>query len=272
MIIINPQWQGIGRKNPVPQGAEYIASLINHLAPEIIPLNTDDLITEEKVKGLPQITSVTDTVIARIQATKPKKIFTCGGDCSSDYAQMSYLNDLYKGEMGVIWIDAHADLNTPDSSPSGNFHGMTLRCLTGEGPDIMTGKIFKALSPAQISFSGLRDLDAEEIQYLDEHNIPVYSVDQTRAGALKNAPLPGKYLYVHVDIDSLDQSVFNDCATPTSDGFALDELTAMIKDLLARYTVIGASMTEYGPHEPDAASHIIKTLLFDAFDVEKNFA
>lgn len=272
MIVINPQWQGIGRPNPVPQGAAYISELLSQYNPVQIPLDETALETVDTVKGLPQITKLVEKAESLINNLKPQKIFTCGGDCSSDFAQLAYLNDLYKGDMALIWIDAHADLNTPESSPSGNFHGMTLRCLTGEGPDVLTSRVKTPLKPSQLLFSALRSVDPEEVRYLEEHKIPVFKTDETRQGAVMDATFPSKNLYVHVDIDSLDQSVFNHCATPTSGGFMLDELTALIKSLFEKYNVIGGCLTEYGPRQSGDAAEIVETLLFKGFEVQKNFA
>lgn len=272
MIIINPQWQGIGHKNPVPQGAEYIQALLKDYNPHHVPLDNSDLEDIDNVKGLPQITALVEKTAAMIEAESPNKIFTCGGDCSSDYAQLAYLNDKYNGDFTLIWIDAHADLNTPESSPSKNFHGMTLRCLTGDGPISLTSKVKTKLNPDQFVFSGLRSIDPEETRYLEEHNIPVFTTAETRGGAIENTTFAHPNLYIHVDIDSLDESVFNHCATPTSGGFMLDELVELIKKLRSRYNVIGGCLTEYGPRDHGAAGDIVETLLFKGFEVQDEFA
>lgn len=269
MIIINPQWQGIGKINTVPEGAETITTLLNGLAPEIIPCDNTDITLEEGVYGLTKINALTDQVAGLLDQKQPERIFTCGGDCSSDYAQLTYLNHKYDGDFTLIWIDAHADLNTPDSSPSGNFHGMTLRCLTGEGSSSMVQKIKKPISPSQIVFSGLRSIDPEETRYLDAHHIPVYSVEETRDGALKNANFPHQNVYLHVDIDSLDQSVIRDCATPTSGGYDLDTLTGTIRDIMKSHNIIGACLTEYGPKSKGASADIVEKLLFEGFGLKK---
>lgn len=271
MIVINPQWQGIGRKNPVPEGAKIIQDILKDYTTSSIPLDESELETTDNVKGLPQITALIEKAENLIETQKPRKIFTCGGDCSSDYAQLSYLNDLYDGDMALIWIDAHADLNTPESSPSGNFHGMTLRCLTGDGPEALTQKIKKPLGPDQMIFSGLRSIDPEEVRYLEEHDIPIYKTEDARQGAVLDATFPSRNLYIHVDIDSLDETVFNHCATPTSGGFQLAELTQLIRALSEKYNMIGGCLTEYGPKEPGFAKDIVKTLLLEGFQVHKNF-
>lgn len=61
------------------------------------------------------------------------KIATLDGDCGVDMIPISYLNKKYKGGLGILWIYAHADIHTLESSPSQNFHGMPIRILMGEG-------------------------------------------------------------------------------------------------------------------------------------------
>lgn len=272
MIIINPQWQGIGRPNPVSQGRNTLRTLLSGFALHEVPLDESALETAENVKGLPQIETLIEKTQNIIDAHKPNKIFTCGGDCSSDFAQLTYLSELYQGDFTLIWIDAHADLNTPESSPSQNFHGMTLRCLTGEGAPALTKFVRRPLSPSRLVFSGLRSVDPEEVRYLEEHKIPVYKTQETIEGAIENIRFTSDNIYIHVDIDSLDESVFNHCATPTSGGFDLKSLTRLINYLASRYNVIGGALTEYGPKTPDAAIDIVHTILFEGFDLNSHYA
>lgn len=271
MIIINPQWQGIGRKNPVPKGAEVIKGILRDFNTTNIPLNDDDIDMEDNVKGMSQIESLIRDISVRVQDAKPETIFTCGGDCTSDFAQLTYLNNKHNGDLTLLWIDAHADLHTPESSPSKNFHGMTLRSLTGEGPQEITQHVLKALKPAQIIFSGLRSFEAEEERFIREHGIQVFSTEQTRQGALDSLELPSNNVYIHVDIDSLDQSVFDHCATPTSEGFELQELVDLLQRLITKYNVIGGCLTEYGPKEDNAAKDIVEKILLEGFKVQDNF-
>ncbi|NUS03623.1 MAG: arginase family protein, partial [Nonomuraea sp.] len=62
-------------------------------------------------------------------------VVTAGGDCGVELEPVAAARRRFGERLVVVWFDAHGDLNTPDSSPSGAFHGMVLRALTGEGPD-----------------------------------------------------------------------------------------------------------------------------------------
>ncbi|MFN3701019.1 MAG: arginase family protein [Alphaproteobacteria bacterium] len=274
MIILNPQWQGIGRPTPIPDGAKAIGTLLNAQGFNIhqIPLDGRDLEIAENVKGLTPITALTNTIATLLETERPRKIFTCGGDCSSDFAQLTYLNALYGGDMALIWVDAHADLNTPASSPSKNFHGMTLRCLMGDGADSLTSLVKTPLKPDQLTFFGLRSIDPEEARFINDESIAVFETEKTRSLGEDYPALKSKNLYIHVDIDSLDQSVFNECATPTSGGFRLEELIALISYYTQNYNIIGGCLTEYAPKDPQSTLPLVENILMQGFNLKEQYA
>ena len=271
MIILNPQWQGIGRINPVPKGADMIKALLNGISYENVPSDHRPIRLENNIYGLTPITEITRDVSKRIESRKPSKICTLGGDCSSDFAALTYLNHLYEGQMGVIWVDAHPDLNTPESSPSANFHGMTLRTLCGEGPVEMCELLKRPLIPEQLIFAAARSIDAEEARFMStnqRHNAAVSDLN-------KNLPdlslFPRfKNIYLHVDIDSLDGRLFDDCATPTIPGLTVEGLLRLIEFIQKSFNVVGTALTEYGPKTNNSGLKIIERVLFEGLKI-KNF-
>ena len=134
-----------------------------------------------------------------------------------------------KGKLGVIWIDAHADLHTPYTTPSGNLHGMpmaismgldNLDCASHE-PDAQTlkhweslkriGKIHPKVKPEDIIYIGLRDYEKEEKYLIEQHGIKVISIKEIRNKGVENIVRSSlRYLsdctdiYVSFDVDSLD--------------------------------------------------------------------
>ena len=112
-----------------------------------------------------------------------------GGDHSQAIGTISGLANHYRQnnqEVGVIWVDAHTDMNTPDSSPSGNIHGMPLATLLGYGhPDltILNGDM-PSLKPENIAIIGARDVDSTEIPLVKELGVRVYTMSEIdRRGA-----------------------------------------------------------------------------------------
>lgn len=133
MIFINPQWKGSGFTNDLKRGAETFISYFKDSVVKVIPLSTKELTTVDNIKCFKPILEQTNLFKEIIIDSKLDKISTIGGDCAIELMPVSYLNKINQEDICIIWIDAHADLNTPESSPSKTFHGMPLRTLLGEG-------------------------------------------------------------------------------------------------------------------------------------------
>ena len=133
---------------------------------------------------------------------------------------------------GVLWIDAHADLNTPDTSPSGNIHGMPLAHLLGLGDDRLTGVWGggAVLDPSDLVFVGLRSLDAGERDLIHQRGIAAYTmkeIDQrgiARVAAEVLERLEGvERLHVSFDADALDPDLAPGVGTPVPGGLSYRE-------------------------------------------------
>ena len=143
-----------------------------------------------------------------IEKQQPTSINTLGGDCGIEIIPVSYLNHRLQlsnaGKLGVLWFDAHTDLNLPQESPSKNFHGMPVRTLLGEGAAEMIGLMFSTLEPEQVVYVGARDLDPPEKEYIAAKEIKL--LQKLNVGELKSI-LQDKaitHVYVHLDLDCLD--------------------------------------------------------------------
>jgi arginase len=116
----------------------------------------------------------------------------------------------------VLWLDAHADFNTSDLSPSGNIHGMPVACLCGFGPQELTnlGGYTPALRPAWIREIGIRSVDAGEKRFVHDHHLEVFDmryidemgVRQTMEQALEGVDAD-THLHVSFDVDFLDPDI-----------------------------------------------------------------
>ena len=118
--------------------------------------------------GLQSIAARARHTLDAISARRPQRIFTIGGTCGGELAPVAYLNAHYRGDLAVVWLDAHADLNTPESSPSGRFHGMVLRTLLGAGPESLVSLVSRRLAPQQIVLAGVRDFDRDEATFASD--------------------------------------------------------------------------------------------------------
>lgn len=144
------------------------------------------------------------------------------------------------GPIGVIWIDAHSDFNTPETSPSGNIHGMPVAALVGEGPEALVnvGAPGPKLSSAQIVQIGLRDLDPAERDRLVRSGIHVFTmrhVDELGMAVVARQALERlrhlPRLHVSLDMDSLDPAEAPGVGTPVPGGLTYREAHLLMEIL-----------------------------------------
>jgi len=136
------------------------------------------------------------------------------------------------GQGGVLWIDAHGDLNTPADSPSGNVHGMPLAAAIGEAGDLFEPDVwgFPAVDPARVALVGTRALDGGERERIRRLGIRDFTMsDIDRVGveravreSLAHIAGPG-FVHVSLDMDALDPEVAPGVGTPVRGGLSYRE-------------------------------------------------
>lgn len=141
----------------------------------------------------------------------------------------------------VLWLDAHADANTPESSPSGNLHGMPVACLLGHGPAQLTqlAGAAPALRPGQVTLIGVRSVDAVEKRFVNAQGIEVYdmrTIDERGMRAVMQAALADvndkTHLHLSFDLDALDPAIAPGVGTPVRGGPTYRE-TQLCMEMLA---------------------------------------
>jgi arginase len=160
-------------------------------------------------------------------------VLTIGGDCGVELIPIGVAQFRYSG-LAVAWFDAHPDLNTAESSPSGAFHGMVLRSLFGQGDAEF------AASPAleRAVLIGTRAFDPAEREAVG-NGLVTQASTETVAEALSGA----ESVYLHVDLDVLDPGEFAGVSYPEPGGLTIDQLVAAIRSL-SDVDVVGAAITE----------------------------
>ena len=154
-----------------------------------------------------------------------------GGDHSVAIGTLGGLARVY-GPGGVLWIDAHGDLNRPETSPTGNVHGMPLAAALGfAGPEFESEAwTFPAVSPDRVALVATRSLDPAEADLLSELDVEVYTMsDVDRLGvervirqALAHIAGPG-FVHVSLDMDALEPDIAPGVGTPVRGGLSYRE-------------------------------------------------
>ncbi|MEI2824232.1 MAG: arginase [Chitinophagaceae bacterium] len=177
-----------------------------------------------------------------------------------------------KSKLGVIWIDAHADLHTPYTTPSGNLHGMPLaisinkdnqECAVHEVDETTVkhwdslknfGKIAPKVLPEDIVFISLRDYEKEEKHLIEKYDMKVISTKEVRnKGAENIVRAVLRYLsdctdiYISFDVDSLDASISKGTGTPVSNGLKEREAEDLISKFMQNRKVCCFEITEVNP-------------------------
>lgn len=160
-------------------------------------------------------------------------------------------------ELGVIWFDAHADINTPDTSPSGNIHGMPLAVSLGLGRPELTdigGKRGK-IKPENLVYLGVRDIDSGEADRIRELGIRVYSpaeirlrgVDTIIQEALSDLSSRCDAIHLSFDIDGIDPIEAPGVGTPVHAGVNFSDSLHMLTLLSASRRITSAEFVELNP-------------------------
>ncbi len=216
----------------------------------------------ERARYLPQITQTCTRLAEKVhQALKDgRKPLVLGGDHSIAVGTVSGISNFYRerGErIGLIWIDAHADMNTPESSPSGNVHGMPLACLLGHGPPELTG-IFgysPKVDPRNVAVVGLRDIDHSEVPNVTAmgvHPFTMRAIDERGlraviAEAIEIASAGTAGFHVSFDMDSVDPDEAPGVGTPVKGGLTYREAHLAMEMICDSGRVLGMEVVEVNP-------------------------
>ncbi len=204
-------------------------------------------IDNHRLKYLPEIVRVATVLAHKIADIMERKEFplVLGGDHSIAMGTISGLSNYARKHnlrFGVIWIDAHADMNTAETTPSGNIHGMPLAAVLGEGALELTtiGGDFRKVDPKNAALIGIRDIDNAEREIVKRTGIAHYTIaDIDKYGAhriigkvLKDLKEKVDLLHVSFDIDSVDPTVAAGVGTPAPGGLSYRE-THLIMETIA---------------------------------------
>lgn len=173
------------------------------------------------------------------------------GSC---FASVGIVAGLHEPSPGVVWFDAHADFNTPETTISGYFDGMGLAVLTGGAWQAMLRSVEggRALPETAAVLAGARDFDEPEIPRLRASGIaqvPPKSLDSPERllGAVSDMTPAPSGIYVHIDLDVLDIEVARVNIYSAPGGVSAAELEALVDALAAHCPVRALSLTAYDP-------------------------
>ncbi|BDU16498.1 arginase family protein [Lysobacter auxotrophicus] len=242
LALSYPQWQGSGRHANLPRGAQAAASVCARFAPltRMAPVGDGG----DMAHGVNRW----DAILAQFRNAQQllaksgaRRVLTAGGDCAVDVAVIDHLHRLHP-QLRVIWIDAHLDANTPETSPSGNFHGMPVSAILGRAPAPMRPLLGRPLDPSRFHYVGIQVGDEGDWQLQRELDLRKLE---------PHTPIDGP-VHVHFDLDALDPQEFAYVAYP--DGkLRVDDAIALLRRIALDADVVGLTITEFAPADDDEA-------------------
>jgi arginase len=204
---------------------------------------------DERARFLPEIHDTCELIAARVAESTSRGAvpLVLGGDHSVALGTLGGLASVH-GVGGVLWIDAHSDINTPETSPTGNVHGMALAAalgLAGEGFESDVWPL-PALDPKRVALVGTRLLDDGERRLLRDAGVRVFTMSEIDRIGIERAVREsldrisgGGFVHVSLDMDVLDPDVAPGVGTPVRGGLTYREAHLAL-ELVAESGVAGS--------------------------------
>lgn len=174
------------------------------------PADPDRVVTADLPTGTHwrRVAGLYDAVAAAVADTDRPRVLT--GDCATALGVVAGLQR--RGvDPSVVWFDAHGDLNTPESSTSGYPGGMCLRMLLGDGDPTVADAIgLRPIPATRVTLVGARDLDPPEADFL--------ATSQIRRSPVATVPAPDGPIYLHIDLDVIDDTELPGLRYPSPNG------------------------------------------------------
>lgn len=257
---------------------DYGSSLFNRIESVDIP-NENKLLFDtmgppyaKRIKG---IVTLYERIAKEVSDTLKSKIFpiVLAGDHSTAGGTIAGIKMAYpKSKLGVIWIDAHADLHSPYTTPTGNVHGMPLAATLGEDnatnkmnkPDKETvdlwnklkkvGGITPKITYKDLVFIGVRDVEPEETYLLKKNKVRMFSTSDVKRNGVEKIARDAlahlshcTHIYISFDVDSMDSSISKGTGTPVRNGITEKEAGSLCVRLIQNEKVCCFEIAEVNP-------------------------
>jgi len=257
-FLVVPQWQGspAARAMLLVDGASAIAGDLPRAATTVLDVPVEA--GESLGTGVRRLSSLLRTREQVAEAAAADTV-VIGGDCSVTVAALAALPG-GTDDLAVVWFDAHGDLHTPDTSPSGAFSGMALRAVLGDGEPQLA--LSPGLSRDRVVTVGMRNLDDAEVEVFDDL-VHLSVEDLTRVDALADAvdATGARRVWVHIDVDVLDPAELSGVSSAVPFGLSPAAVAASIRSLRERVPLAGATIAGFAPRSPADAVDDLGALL-----------
>lgn len=233
---------------------------------EVVPVRLEGFVTE--VSSSPILWSQVAERVSRAREAGRLPVVLSGNCNAAAVGSLAGIGG--GGPAGVVWMDAHGDLNTPETSPSGYFDGMAISVAMRKAWPTLTARLpgFQPLDPRNVVHIGARDFDPPELELMErEHiaRIPAGGLDGLDA-ALADLATRVDHVYIHMDLDVLDPSELRANLFATPSGLTVEQMAEVVRATGRHVKIAAAGITAYDPdHDPEgrgvrAAGRLLEAL------------
>lgn len=210
------------------------------------------------LKNLKEIVRISEEAASKVETEirKGNKIVTLGGDHTLSIGTVAGASKALKGNLGLIYIDAHGDFNTDKTTLSGNIHGMSLSALVGLGARELVDIYFPGakVKIENALLVGASDLDIKEEELIKEVGLPTFDMMDILAksfgdlfGMILNLNKQVDNIWISFDLDAVDGVYAPGVGIPNTGGLTYREIMAISKYIGEKCNVIGVDIVEYNP-------------------------
>jgi arginase len=228
----------------------------------IVPQAEEQPYGEKKARYLEEISQTCKSLAETVHKTLDENMLplVLGGDHSIAVGTVAGASAHFQREgkhIGVIWLDAHGDMNTPESSPTGNVHGMPLAAIMGSGPAELTelAGVKQMVEARQVALVGTRDLDAKERRFAKESGVHIFTMRdidergmrEVMSEAIRFATDDTAGIAVSLDMDFIDPSDAPGVGTPVRGGVTYREAHLALEMIADSRAMISFELVEINP-------------------------
>jgi arginase len=257
---------------------DFMSNLFVHLPSEQIP-HENHLLYEpvrtqqaKRINGLEKMYERVSEAVSRNLAEGNFPVVLSGDHSIAGATIAGIRMAMPEAKLGVIWIDAHSDLHTPFTTPSGNMHGMPMAVSIGEDnlesaihkPDDATvqawnrlknlGNIFPKIQGENVVFIALRDFEKEEQHIIQKHAMKVITIAELRRKGTESVVkkvfrqlADCTHIYISLDMDSIDPTISRGTGTPVSNGLREREAEDLMSKFMQHRKICCFEITEVNP-------------------------
>lgn len=276
--LIFPQWEG-GDNPPYFLGSKMLAWLAPAATGPVEEVSVDapadtPLELENGMTGRAALKRYSRSAREIVDRHQPDAIAVLGGDCLVSLVPFAWLSERYGDKLGILWIDAHPDVQTP--AQYRNAHAHVLGALMGNGDPDLTRVVNHPVPASNIMIAGIHDPLPHEARFIADHGIRTCSPEEVRAGAeavtrwISDSGI--EVLAIHFDLDVLDPRKFrsvlfarpgrgeHDFGDVAEGELEISDVVKLVGQVASRASVVGMSIAEHLPWDALALQDMLAKL------------